>query len=68
MADLIQKRIFQHNKRLTIQKSSSELYAKNQPAIAIIMLRKVERVPLAENKSHLTTFGMWLKIARKTMH
>ncbi|HAE4076151.1 TPA_asm: hypothetical protein G4B41_002320, partial [Salmonella enterica subsp. enterica serovar Dublin] len=47
---------------------SSELYAKNQPAIAIIMLRKVERVPLAENKSHLTTFGMWLKIARKTMH
>ncbi|HGB3840661.1 TPA: hypothetical protein ACIVEA_004510, partial [Salmonella enterica subsp. enterica serovar Sandiego] len=56
------------NKRLTIQKLSSELYAKNHPAIAIIMLRKVERVPLAENRSHLTTFGMWLKIARKTMH
>ncbi|EDZ8385065.1 hypothetical protein GPN78_003701, partial [Salmonella enterica] len=40
----------------------------NHPVIAIIMLRKAERVPLAENTSHLTTFGMWLKIARKTMH
>ncbi|EDW0109916.1 hypothetical protein AYT02_002567 [Salmonella enterica] len=46
----------------------SELYAENHPAIAIIMLKKDENAPLAESTSHLTIFGILLKITRKTMH